>query len=445
MILSFLRGHTFSHGVRVAHHKEQTASRPIRRLPFPERLILPLDPHIGKPAVPLVRRGQEVVRGEPIARADGWMSLPIHAPATGRVVALEPMPTPRGPRRPAIVLEVDPADTQEMGWGEPRDPLAMDRETLIAAIQESGLAGLGGAAFPTHVKLSVPPEQRVDTLLINGCECEPYLTCDHRIMLEQTDDLVTGIRIAMRATGVQEAVIGVENNKPDAVAAIRAGLREEDPIRVVVVESKYPQGAEKMLIKAALGREVPPGGIPAQVGVVVNNVGTMAALGHLLPRGEGLVERVITVAGPAVRRPGNYRVALGTPIEFILRHCGFEGKMGEFILGGPMMGSAVSAVETPITKGTSGVLMLHEREIEAESRPAEHCIRCGRCVEACPMHLNPCELGWLARKREYDTMAERFHLMDCFECGCCSFVCPASIPLVQYFRIAKSILREQAA
>jgi electron transport complex protein RnfC len=264
-------------------------------------------------------------------------------------------------------------------------------------------------------------------------------------MLEHPKALMRGIRYAMRATGTKQAVIGIEDNKMDAVEQLQTHAPRDDTIKVVAVETKYPQGSEKMLIKSALGREVPAGGLPADVGVVVNNVGTLAALGQLLPKGEGLIERVITVAGPGVKHPGNYLVPLGTPIGFVLDQVGYSGGQNEFILGGPMMGPAVSALETPITKGSSGLLVLNEPNINSETRRIWPCIKCARCVDACPMHLNPSQLGQLAAKRQYQTMAERYHLNDCFECGCCSYVCPSNIPLVQYFRIAKAINREQAA
>jgi Na+-translocating ferredoxin:NAD+ oxidoreductase subunit C len=435
---------SFAHGIHPPYHKD-TADKPVRRLPFPSQLILPLDQHIGKPAIPLVRKGQEVVRGEPIAGADGNFSVPLHAPTTGRVRGIELMPTPKGPKSKAIVIDVYEGSTQEVLWSQPRHMSDLGPQEIIQAIQACGMVGLGGAAFPSHMKLAIPADKQVDTLVINGCECEPYLTCDHRIMLEQPEALMLGIRYAMRATGTRQAVIGVEDNKLDAAEVLSSLLPKGGPIRVEVVETKYPQGSEKMLIKSTLNREVPAGGLPADIGVVVNNVGTLAALGRLLPAGEGLIERVITVAGPGIRKPGNYLVPLGTPIRHILEQVGYEGARTEFILGGPMMGPAVSAMETPITKGTSGLLVLNEPSIEEERHKIWPCIRCARCVNACPMHLNPSMLGQLAAKRKYEEMAQDYHLSDCFECGCCSYVCPSNIPLVQYFRIAKAINREQAA
>lgn len=436
---------TFSHGVHPQAHKEDTADKPIRRLPFAPRLIVPLSQHLGKPSRPIVRVGEEVGRGQIIAAADGFMSVPQHAPATGVIEAITLMPSAQGPRVPSIVLKVYEASNQEVLWRTPRDMDALTPAEIVQAVQDTGLVGLGGAAFPSHVKLKVPDGAVIDTLLVNGCECEPYLTTDHRVMVEQGADLIRGTQYAMRVVGAKQAIIGVEDNKPDAIAAIRKHLPADGNITVEAVETKYPQGAEKMLISTLLGREVPSGGLPAQIGVVVNNVGTLTALGRLLPRGEGLIERVITVAGPGVKKPGNYLTPIGTPLRFLLNHVGFAGSEQEVILGGPMMGNAVASLDVPVTKGSSGVLVLSNSEIQAETRRIHPCIRCGKCVAACPMHLNPTQLGLLAVKREYEPMAERFHLKDCIECGCCSFVCPSSIPLVQYFRIAKSILRERAA
>jgi electron transport complex protein RnfC len=435
---------SFTHGIHPPYHKD-TAGKPILRLAFPSQLVLPLDQHIGKPAIPVVKKGQEVVRGEPIAKADGNFSVPLHAPATGRIRDIELMPTPKGPKSNAIVLDVYEGSTQEVLWGQAQDISDLNQEEIIQAIQASGMVGLGGAAFPSHMKLTIPKDKQVDTLIINGCECEPYLTCDHRIMLEYPKALMRGIRYAMQASGTSRAIIGIEDNKMDAVEVLRANLSKGNAIRVEVVETKYPQGSEKMLIKSLLNREVPTGGLPADVGVVVNNVGTLAFLGVLLPLGQGLIERVITVAGPGIVKPGNYMVPLGTPIRHILEQAGYTGSRTEFILGGPMMGPAVSAMDTPITKGTSGLLVLNEPSIEDESQKIWPCIRCARCVNACPMHLNPSMLGQMAAKRKYEEMAQDYHLNDCFECGCCSYVCPSNIPLVQYFRIAKAINREQAA
>ncbi len=436
---------SFSHGIHPEENKHYTANKPIQRLPFAPELVLPLSMHAGKPSVPLVHPGQEVVRGEPIARADGFMSVPLHAPATGVIKRIELMPSARGPRTPSIILEVYPGDSQEVRFTQPREVESMTPPEIIQAVQDTGLVGLGGAAFPTHVKLSPPKEHKVHTVLINGCECEPFLTTDHRVMIEQGADLVAGTRMFMRALGAEKAIIGTEDNKLDAVEALRPHLPADGSIEARAVRTKYPQGAEKMMAKSLMNVEIPSGGYPSAVGLAVFNVSSTAQLGRLLPEGGGVIERVVTITGPGIGRPGNYIVAIGTPLRFILEKLGFSGHAGHLIMGGPMMGATVASLDVPITKGCGGVLVLAEEDTRGQIAPDPYpCISCGHCVEACPMHLNPCELGRRAYKRRYEEMAESLHLNDCFECGCCSYVCPAGIPLVQYFRIAKSSNRERA-
>jgi electron transport complex protein RnfC len=444
-LLNLFRRKTFAHGVHPPEHKDETAHLPIRRMPFAPRMIIPLSQHFGAPAVPVVHVGQEVVRGEPIARADGFMSVPMHAPATGVIESIQLMPTARGPKTEAIVIRVHPAAEQRVLYGAPRDVDAMTPDEIVQAVQDTGMVGLGGAAFPTHVKLKPPKDHPIDTLVVNGCECEPYLTTDHRVMLEYTDELLRGIRIAMRVSGAARAVIGVEDNKPDAIEAIERKLPEDGSITVQAVKTKYPQGSEKLLVQVLLGREVPSGGFPYQIGVVVNNVGTLAQLGMLLPDSQGLIERVVTLAGPGIKKPGNYIIPLGTPLRFALDYVGYHGDASHIILGGPMMGNTVASLDVPVTKGVTGILVMPDEEKKPAAQTIYPCIRCGRCLDACPVHLNPSQLGRLAAKRQYTEMQQKYHLNDCFECGCCSFVCPSNIPLVQYFRIAKAINRERAA
>lgn len=436
--------HSFSHGVHPTENKFFTEQKAIARLPFAPELVLPLSQHAGKPSISLVHAGQEVVRGEPIAKADGFMSVPLHAPATGVVDRIDLMPSAKGPRMEAIVIKVYPGESQEVLYGAPRDLAALSPQDLVQAVQDSGLVGLGGAAFPTHVKLTPPSRHKIDTVLINGCECEPFLTTDHRVMLEQADDLIAGTQIIMQILGAERAVIGTEDNKLDAVEAVRKALPVEAAITVEAVKTKYPQGAEKMLAKALVGREIPSGEYPSSVGLGVFNVATTAQLGALLPHRQGVIERVVTVTGPGVDRPGNYLVAIGTPLRFILDHIGFDGTARHLIMGGPMMGGTVASLDVPVTKGCGGILVLTEHDLADQDPGFQYpCISCGKCLEACPMHLNPCQLGKLAVKRQYDDMAESLHLNDCFECGCCSYVCPSAIPLVQYFRVAKAVNRER--
>lgn len=443
-IIDFLRKPTFARGIHPPQHK-QTASLAIRRMPFAARLTVPLAQHIGQPSRAIVRPGQEVLRGELIAEADGYLSVPAHAPVSGVIEAVDLRPTLSGEWQPSIVIRAFEAASQEVLFGEPLLADGLSAEDILQAVQDSGMVGLGGAAFPTHAKLAAPKEFPIEHLLVNGCECEPFLTADHRMMLEWPQHLISGIRFAMQACGARRALIGVEDNKPDAIAAIAAQLPQDGSISVHAVKTKYPQGAEPMLISALLGRDLPAGMRPYQIGVVMQNVGTLAELGRLLPHRQGLIERVVTVAGPGVAKPGNYLVPLGTPLRFVLEYAGAPRDAVEVILGGPMMGRAVASLDVPVTKAVSGVLVFDRSAIGASGGKTYPCIHCGECVSACPKGLNPTQLGLLAAKREYAMMAEHYRLDDCFECGCCSYVCPSRIPLVQQFRVAKGVVRDKQA
>ncbi len=431
-------------GVHVPEFKDATNRLPIRRMPFPPMLIVPLSQHAGAPAVVIVREGQEVVRGEPIARAGGFVSVPMHSPATGRIERIGLAPTARGPLAPAIYVKPYAAASQEVLYGEPQDIENMTPEQIVKAVQETGVVGLGGAAFPTHVKLKVPEGKTIDTVVVNGCECEPYLTTDHRVMVEHPGEVLHGARIAMKAVGAARAVVGVEDNKMDAVEALRRANTDSSGISIEAVPAKYPQGAEKLLVKVLLGREIPSGGLPADVGLAVFNVATLAQIGDLLPRRQGLIERVVTISGPGVSRPGNYLMALGTPLGFALEQAGCSAAAASVILGGPMMGAAAASLDVPVTKGVTGIVVFTHQAANGNARIFP-CIHCAECVNVCPLHLNPSRLGMLARKGRYEEMEATLHLNDCFECGCCSYVCPSHIPLVQYFRVAKQMNRERKA
>ncbi|MCP3984454.1 MAG: electron transport complex subunit RsxC [bacterium] len=443
-MLKWFGAGSFRHGVHPPEAKDATRDLPIRRLPFAPLLVVPLSQHLGRPSIPVVREGQQVVRGEPIARPDGFLSVAMHAPASGVVKAIGLAPGIAGRMLPAIYLKPLPGSTQEVVEGTPC-PLDATPEQIVHAIQEAGVVGLGGAGFPTHAKLRPPEGGFIDTLIVNGVECEPYLTTDHRVMLEQREDIFTGLRFLLAATGAARAIIGVEENKPDAAAHLREGLPEKLPVSIEVLPVKYPQGAEKMLIEALLGRRVPPGGLPASVHALCVNVATTAEIGRLLPHGRGIQERVVTITGPAVRHKGNYHVPIGTPLHFLLETVGVEDDLSRVFLGGPMMGSAAPCLDVPITKGTSGVVAFTERE-SLTTQVVEHpCIRCGYCLDACPMFLDPSQLGLLAANERHQEMADRHHLMSCFECGACAYVCPSHIPLVQRFRVAKAALRKAKA
>ncbi len=441
-LLNLFGNKSFPHGIHPDEYKEETKAKVTRRLPFSPEIIVPLAQSIGRPAKAIVFRGQHVKRGEVIAEADGFMSVPIHAPVTGTIKAIDITPTAKGSKDPAIFITTSLSSGQRVfDSGERNNYLEMAPDELVKAVQNTGMVGLGGAAFPTHVKMAVPADRTIHTVLVNGCECEPFLTTDHRVMLEKIDALLLGIKIAMQCVAAPKAIIGIENNKLNVLEAIKPYLPGDGSITIEAVETKYPQGAEKMLAYSLLGIEILSGGLPSEVGLAVFNVATLAELGTLLPVKQGLIERIITITGDGVHKPGNYVAPIGTPIRFLLEFAGFIGDEAELILGGPMMGMPVHSLDVPITKGTGALLVLDKRATKNDD--ILPCIKCSLCLQACPINLNPSELGLLAAKRQYDVMEEQFYLNDCFECGCCSYVCPANIPLVQYFRIAKTLNRER--
>lgn len=442
MLTLRFRSKTFRHGVHPPEHKRETSGSAIRQFPFAPEIILPVAQHIGSPSEIVVREGQEVQRGQLLAIATGYVSVPLHSPVSGKVRHIKNVPTISGKMVAGIHLEPHPASGQEVLEGEPIDHTTATAEEILAGIQNAGIVGLGGAAFPTHVKLKVPEDKHCEVLMLNGIECEPFLTTDHRVMLEQADDIFLGIRYLMRATGAQRTIIGIEGNKKDAADHLRKQIPEDLPVTIEVVPVKYPQGSEKMLITSILGEEVPSGGLPIDVGVVVVNVATAAEIGRLLPHGRGIQERVVTITGPGVKKKGNYLIPIGTPLRFALDQVGIDGDIREVYMGGPMMGTAVANLDISIVKGTSGVVVFSDREVPKNEK-VYPCIKCGACVDACPLFLNPSMLGILAKFEAYDEMAEKHHLMDCFECGSCSYVCPSHIPLVQYFRLSKSIVRKR--
>jgi electron transport complex protein RnfC len=432
---------TFRNGVHPEEHKEATRGIPIERMPFVREYVLPLSQHIGAPSQAVVKPGQRVRRGQPIAEPVSFMSTALHAPATGWVRAVDLRLHPNGKMMPSVVIETDPFDSQRMPQAPPVDPATLPVAEMVERVQHGGLVGLGGAAFPTHVKFQLPEGRRIRMVLINGCECEPYLTCDHRIMLERPAAVLRGSEIIMAFVKAERAYIGVEANKPDAIET----LRELAPrnIEVVPLRVKYPQGAEKLLIDAIFREQVPAGGLPLDIGMLVNNVGTTVALADLFDHGETLVERVVTVTGPAVTRPRNLRVPIGTPLSAVIEHCGgLRSNVRQVVLGGPMMGMAQKSLDAPILKGTSGVLCL-DRATAATVQEFP-CIRCGRCVDACPIFLNPARLAQLIRAERVEDL-EAHHLPGCFECAACSFVCPSRIPLVQWMRVGKAMLRSPKA
>ncbi len=431
----------FRHGVHPPELKELTARVPIRRVPYPDEVVLPLRQHTGKPARLAVRAGDRVERGDTIGEADGYVSTPVHASAAGTVKDVCLWPHPDGSYAPAVRIAVDRYSPQA-----PRPRLVPDwtrlgPAELVEAIRQAGVVGLGGAAFPTHVKLAPPKDQRIDTVLINGCECEPYLTTDHRTMVEYPERVHLGLRIMMRCLGVGRAMIGIERNKPDAIEAIRAAVPTDLDVTVHALEVKYPQGAEKMLIESLLDRQVPSGKLPMHVGVVVQNVASAATIAEVFDTGLPLLERIVTVTGHGIRRPSNLVVPVGMKLRDLVEACGgFTEDAREVIFGGPMMGAAQAHLDTPLVKGTTGVVVL----TAAETKPSASypCVRCGHCLAACPVFLNPQLLGQLALKERWEEM-EANHLADCMLCGCCGYTCPSNIPLPQMFSLAKAALRKR--
>ena len=429
----------FQHGVHPPEHKELTASVPIRRLPVPSEVVLPVRQHAGKPAKVVVRRGDAVERGDVVAVADGFISAPVHASATGHVAAIEQWPHPDGSTALAVRIAVEPYSAQVPRPRRVPEWQSLTPQQIVQGVQDAGVVGLGGAAFPTHVKLAPPPDAHVQMVLVNGAECEPYLTTDHRSMVEHPHRVMLGLRLMLRALGVNKAVIGVEKNKPDAIAALTAAIPSDLDITVLPLTVKYPQGAEKMLIHSVLGREVPSGQLPISVGVVVQNVGSVAMIGEVFDTGLPLVERIVTVTGYGLNRPANLVVPVGTKLRDVLDFCGgLTDDAAEILFGGPMMGVAIRDLDTPILKGTTGIVVLTHKQVRAQrSYP---CIHCGYCVDACPVFLDPQYLGALARTERYEEMTAH-HLNDCMLCGSCSYVCPSNIPLSQLFQASKAAVR----
>ena len=429
----------FDHGVHPAHLKEQTEDLSIQRVPFVSHYVMPLGQHIGVPCRPVVKPGERIGRGQLIAEPGGFMSTALHSPVTGTIREIGEFRSMDGGFAPAIQIEADPYATQQLESAASIDWTSLSLEDFIAEVQQAGIVGMGGAAFPSHVKFSVPDGVKIRYLLINGAECEPYLTNDHRLMVERPEDLLLGAEIVRQKLGAEETIIGVELNKPEAIEILHQHIQPEQPVRVVPLKVKYPQGAEKMIIKTVFGKEVPAGQLPRDVEVNVNNVGTIVAIADYFLRGIPSIERILTVSGPGVSYPANLVVPLGTPVREVLRFCGgLKEETREVIMGGPMMGSPIASLDVPVLKGSSGILAFTEAET---AWPKEYpCIRCGRCLEACPYFLNPSRFARLARARMFEEM-QQYSVMDCVECGCCTFACPSHIPIVQLIRTGKDALR----
>lgn len=436
---------SFAHGVHPDEHSEQTAHLPIQRVPFVNHYVLPLGQHLGAPARPIVKVGERVQRGQLLAEPGAFVSTTLHSPVTGKIRAIAPRRSPIGKLQQAIEIEADPYATQRLETKPSIDWLSLSGEEFIKHVQQAGIVGLGGAAFPTHVKYALPDGMHIKHLVINGAECEPYLTNDHRLMLERPDTVLQGVEIVRQKLGAEQATIGVELNKADAIEILQKRIQNQQhqKIKVAPLRVKYPQGAEKMLIKSLFGVEVPGGLLPRDVGVTVNNIGTIVAIADYFEKGMPLIERIVTVSGPGIEQPANLIVPLGTPVREVLRFCGgLKQTTREVIMGGPMMGMPIASLDVPILKGSSGILAFTATET---GKPKEYpCIHCGRCVEACPHFLNPSRLARLAKVGWYEEMTQ-YHAMDCVECGACTFSCPSGIPITQLIKVGKTEIRKVKA
>ena len=428
-------------GVNVAHNKH-TAEMPVERIPVPDRVVLPMQQHIGAPCTPVVKVGDTVSVGQLVGDSDKFVSAPIHATVSGTVKAVGDVKLANGIITKGVTIESD----GEMRLYEGiKPPTVTNREELLKAVRASGLVGLGGAGFPTHVKLNYPEDKNVDTLIVNAAECEPFITVDYRECIENSRNVINGVFTLKKYLGFSQVIIAVEDNKPKAIEIFRKLIDESNDlsIKIMALRSRYPQGAEKMMVLSATGRRVPPGKLPADVGCVVMNVASVAFIERYLETGKPLISRSLTVDGSAVRTPKNLRVPIGINIQDVIDYCGgFKEEPRKIICGGPMMGIAVCGTDAPVCKQNNAVLAFADRK--GAIKPERECIRCGRCVEVCPMSLMPTLIERFAKVRDKDGL-ERSFVSVCMECGSCAYACPSGRPLVQYMRLAKQVLREESA
>lgn len=429
---------TFSIGGVHPHDNKLSAKQPIIIADVPTKAVIMLGQHIGAPAKPIVKKGDVVKVGTMIAEAGGFVSAPIHSSVSGKVAKVDSFIDASGYPKPAIFIDVDGDE-----WEESIDrsktlvkECSLSSEEIIKKISNAGIVGLGGACFPTHVKLSPPPGSKAECIIINGVECEPYLTSDHQLILEHAEEIMVGIQILMKAVKVNKAFIGIENNKPDAIELMTKVASAYPGITIVPLKVQYPQGGEKQLIDAVISRQVPSGGLPIATGAVVQNVGTAYAVYEAVQKNKPLLERVITVTGKSVEKPSNFLARIGTPMKQLIDACGgLPEDTGKIISGGPMMGKAITSMDIPTAKGSSGILIMNRKE--AKRAEAQSCIRCAKCVGVCPMGLEPYLLSVLAEKGDFERM-ETERIMDCIECGSCQFTCPARLPLLDYCRLGKN-------
>ncbi len=430
---------TFKGGVHPRTHKELSENLPIEIMPPPKQVIIPFSQHAGKPSQPLVKKGMEVKTGELIAKQNGFISSNIHSSVTGKILKIGEAVNFNGFLKESIFIES--YENEEFVKLHPLDSEKVTPQEIIQRVKDAGIVGLGGAAFPTYVKLSPPPDKKIDYIILNGCECEPYLTRDYRLMIERTDDIISGLRLIMKAVNVKKGIIGIEDNKTEAIKKLEKAVSNPfdesnfPEISVIALKTKYPQGAEKMLIKAATGREIPPGKLPFDAGCIIQNIGTAVAIHDAVIKGEPQITAVLTVSGKGINHPKNLIVRIGTPLIDVLNFCGgIREDAVKIIVGGPMMGYAQYDLSAPITKATSGILVLTREE--AYNFEETNCLRCGKCVEVCPLNLIPTRLVRLTQFKKYEE-TKKLGITVCMECGTCTYNCPANIPLVQWIRLGK--------
>lgn len=431
-----LKNLTFKGGVNVPSYKELSEKSPLEKTMEPEVVTIPLHQHTGAPCEPLVKPGDEVKVGQKIGQSDAFVSAPVHSSVSGTVKSITPMAIPTGLTVDCVVIESDGKNEIHESV-KPKGKLEdLSSKEIIEIIKEAGITGMGGAGFPTHVKLSPPSDKPIDTILINGAECEPYLTADHKLMVNEAEKIVYGTKAIMKAVNVDKAVIAIETNKPDAIEALEKASQNEANIKVATLKVKYPQGDEKRLISAVLNKEVPSGGLPMDVGAIVSNVSTARAIAEAILEGKPLYERIVTVTGYGIKEPKNLIAKIGTPFKDLIAQCGGfnEGAPGKIVMGGPMMGISQFSIDVPVIKGSGGILVLTEEEAKPE--PMGPCIKCGKCLEVCPVNLQPLYISAYSLKNQL-AKAEAFNALDCVECGACSYICPAKRPLVESIRLAK--------